>query len=331
MHKIMFVALCALSFWCAAVQAVPATEAKGKNEEKAYTVDGRSGLTLADPFVLYENGVYYAYGTHAADGIELYTSRDMRHWTFYGLALDRKNSTATRGFWAPEIYHIGSLYYMYFTGNERLFCATSTSPVGPFIQRGGCFLQEGSIDGSLFRASDGKYYFYFVRFNHGNEVWMAEMREDLTGIKPETMHFCIRTDQPWETDPKFPYAKVNEGPFVIEKGGRYIMTYSGNDFRSKNYGVGEAVALRPEGPWKKLPDNPIFQRAGGLAGTGHHAFFKDSKGRWQMAFHAHASDSVVSPRCTYFVSFKMKKGGDGIYRPRFSRHVMAPVAVGNGD
>lgn len=331
MHKIMFVALCALSFWCAAVQAVPATEAKGKNEEKAYTVDGQSGLTLADPFVLYENGVYYAYGTHAADGIEVYTSRDMRHWTFYGLALDRKNSTATRGFWAPEIYHIGSLYYMYFTGNERLFCATSTSPVGPFIQRGGCFLQEGSIDGSLFRASDGKYYFYFVRFNHGNEVWMAEMREDLTGIKPETMHFCIRTDQPWETDPKFPYAKVNEGPFVIEKGGRYIMTYSGNDFRSKNYGVGEAVALRPEGPWKKLPDNPIFQRAGGLAGTGHHAFFKDSKGRWQMAFHAHASDSVVSPRCTYFVSFKMKKGGDGIYRPRFSRHVMAPVAVRNGD
>lgn len=135
MHKIMFVALCALSFWCAAVQAVPATEAKGKNEEKAYTVDGQSGLTLADPFVLYENGVYYAYGTHAADGIEVYTSRDMRHWTFYGLALDRKNSTATRGFWAPEIYHIGSLYYMYFTGNERLFCATSTSPVGPFIQR----------------------------------------------------------------------------------------------------------------------------------------------------------------------------------------------------
>lgn len=331
MHKIMFVALCALSFWCAAVQAVPATEAKGKNEEKAYTVDGQSGLTLADPFVLYENGVYYAYGTHAADGIEVYTSRDMRHWTFYGLALDRKNSTATRGFWAPEIYHIGSLYYMYFTGNERLFCATSTSPVGPFIQRGGCFLQEGSIDGSLFRASDGKCYFYFVRFNHGNEVWMAEMREDLTGIKPETMHFCIRTDQPWETDPKFPYAKVNEGPFVIEKGGRYIMTYSGNDFRSKNYGVGEAVALRPEGPWKKLTDNPIFQRAGGLAGTGHHAFFKDSKGRWQMAFHAHASDSVVSPRCTYFVSFKMKKGGDGIYRPRFSRHVMAPVTVRNGD
>lgn len=331
MQKMFITALCALSLWCVAAQVASASDGKGKNIGKSYIVDGRSGLTLADPFVLYEDGLYYAYGTHAANGIEVYTSPDMRHWTFRGLALDSKNATAKRWFWAPEVYRIGNIYYMYYSGDQRLYCATSASPEGPFIQRGDCFLQEGSIDGSLFRDSDGKYYFYFVRFNHGNEVWMAEMREDLLGIKKETMRFCIRMDQSWETDPKYPYSKTNEGPFVIKKKGQYIMTYSGNDYQSKNYGVGEAVASRPEGPWKKLPDNPLFQRTGGLVGTGHHAFFKDGRGKWQMVFHAHASDSVIHPRHTYFVPFKLKKGRDGIFRPCFSKHIMAPVMSGKGE
>ena len=40
-----------------------------------------SKLVLADPFVLLDNGTYYAYGTHSNDGIEVYTSKDLKQWT----------------------------------------------------------------------------------------------------------------------------------------------------------------------------------------------------------------------------------------------------------
>ena len=43
-------------------------------------------VPLGDPFILLHDGVYYAYGTHAADGIEVYTSKDLKRWKLHGLA-----------------------------------------------------------------------------------------------------------------------------------------------------------------------------------------------------------------------------------------------------
>ena len=40
----------------------------------------RQKVLLADPFILYHDGLYYAYGTGAPDGIEVYTSRNLRSW-----------------------------------------------------------------------------------------------------------------------------------------------------------------------------------------------------------------------------------------------------------
>ena len=37
-------------------------------------------VPLADPFILCENGVYYAYGTCSADGIAVLVSDDLKHW-----------------------------------------------------------------------------------------------------------------------------------------------------------------------------------------------------------------------------------------------------------
>ena len=37
-----------------------------------------SQVPLADPYILLENGKYYAYGTHDASGIRCYSSDDMR-------------------------------------------------------------------------------------------------------------------------------------------------------------------------------------------------------------------------------------------------------------
>ena len=37
-------------------------------------------VPLADPFILLYDGVYYAYGTGAESGIEVWISRDMVSW-----------------------------------------------------------------------------------------------------------------------------------------------------------------------------------------------------------------------------------------------------------
>ena len=47
-------------------------------------------VRLADPFIFYENGTYYAYGTFSSDGILVFTSKDLKKWTNKGLALNKK-------------------------------------------------------------------------------------------------------------------------------------------------------------------------------------------------------------------------------------------------
>ena len=35
-------------------------------------------------------------------------------------------------------------------------------------------------------------------FTDGNVIWVAEMNDDLTGIKQETLTECIKVGEPWE-------------------------------------------------------------------------------------------------------------------------------------
>ena len=92
-------------------------------------------VPLADPFILLDNGTYYAYGTRSKNGIVYYTSNDLKIWRYGGLALHKKNSYGEKWFWAPEVYLVDGVYYMYYTADERTCVATSSSPVGPFVQR----------------------------------------------------------------------------------------------------------------------------------------------------------------------------------------------------
>ena len=37
-------------------------------------------MTLGDPFIMLHDNVYYAYGTNSDDGIEVYTSDNLKEW-----------------------------------------------------------------------------------------------------------------------------------------------------------------------------------------------------------------------------------------------------------
>ncbi len=100
----------------------------------------QSPVPLGDPFILLYEGKYYAYGTHASDGIAVFVSDDLKTWNVpkeakNGLALNKDDVYGDHWFWAPEVYFVNGLFYMYFSANEHICVATSKSPLGPFKQK----------------------------------------------------------------------------------------------------------------------------------------------------------------------------------------------------
>ena len=113
-------------------------------------------VPLGDPFIMLYEGTYYAYGTHADDGIEVYTSDDLQTWKYKGMALQKKDVWADRWFWAPEVYEVNGKFYMYYSADEHICVATADSPAGPFTQskKEPQIADEKCIDNSLFIDDD---------------------------------------------------------------------------------------------------------------------------------------------------------------------------------
>lgn len=268
-------------------------------------------VPLGDPFILLHNGTYYAYGTNAEDGIEVYTSDDLNKWKKETkLALHKNDTWANRWFWAPEVYYVNGKFYMYFSADEHIAVAVSDSPLGPFKQENKkpMLLGEKAIDNSLFIDDDGKAYLFFDRFNDGLNIWVAELTDDLLSIKEETMHPCIHVSQSWEEV----WPRVNEGPFVIKRNGLYYMTYSANSYESPFYGIGCATTDNIMGEWTKYEENPLLQKPGDLVGVGHSATFTDKEGNLRIVFHAHRDKNNIHPRAMYIsdVYFQHENGVD---------------------
>jgi len=286
-------------------------------------------VPFGDPFIILHENKYYAYGTHGADGIEVYVSDDLYIWrgpvgAKNGLVLHKDDVWADRWFWAPEIYFVNGKFYMYYSADEHICVATSDSPLGPFTQniKKPMIENEKAIDNSLFIDDDGTPYLFFDRFNDGLNIWVAELEENLLEIKPGTMHKCIHVSQEWEEV----WPRVNEGPFVLKRNGKYFMTYSANSYESPYYGIGFATAEKITGPWKKYAKNPIWQKPGDLVGVGHSAFFTDKEGILRIVFHAHNSKENIHPRHMHIstVTFEELDGKEII---RIDENFFTPVLV----
>ena len=295
---------------------------------------GTSLVPLADPYILLDGDTYYAYGTHSGSGIEVWTSQDLHAWQNRGLALDKVNTTETQWFWAPEVYYKEGKYYMYYSANEHLYTATADSPLGPFKQEGGRQMEsligdEKCIDSSVFFDDDGTTYIFFVRFNDGNCIWMAELQDDLITPVAGTLKKCFAVSQSWENK----MGRVNEGPNMIKHNGTYYLTYSGNDYRSQDYAVGYATTTSLKSPsWTKYTSNPIVRRVEGLMGTGHHSLFTDKEGKLRIVFHAHESATSVGTRRMYigtmqFNSTRLALSSEPIIRPGTIEYPLIPEII----
>lgn len=295
--------------------------------ERAHSLDPYAGkkdrrLKLADPFVFYENGLYYAYGTGSGNGIPVATSKDLKTWKLGcgkakgALALHKDDVWGDYSFWAPEVFkRDDGKYVMTYSAQERICTAISDSPLGPFVQKEKKPIFDDNkfrIDSSIFRDADGKIWLLYTANDapgYGSAPRIVEMEKDaMTVKKGAKITYLFDASQPWEKT--VDYARINEGPFILKHNGLYYITWSANAYENPHYAVGCATSRSICGPYVKNKTNPILLRKNGLYGTGHHSFFTDAQGKLKIVFHAHKARNCHEPRMMYIASasFDEKNG-----------------------
>ena len=272
----------------------------------AQTINKTGNIYLADPTILLNNGVYYLYGTverNASNGFLVYTSTDLENWegpkgAKDGYALKKGDAFGESAFWAPQVFSYKNKFYMAYTANEQIAIAESDSPLGPFMNpaKQACDGSTKQIDPFIYIDPDGKKYIYHVRFDKGNNLYRAEMSDDLMQIKSGTVKNCIKASDPWENTKKVDWP-VTEGPTIIRHKDLYYFLYSANDFRNPDYAVGYATSKSLDGPWVKSDRSPVISSKNiGMNGTGHGDIFFDKQGAMWYVFHTHNSETKVGPR-----------------------------------
>lgn len=209
-------------------------------------------INIRDPFVLYENGTYYLYGTRAKNfgnctkGFDVYISEDLENWSEpigcfdsekYGL-----NSVVN---WAPEVHKYKGKYYMFATftqenGMKGTYSLCADDPIGPFVPNSKGALTPNDwecLDGTLYIDESGVPYLIFCH-EHGQivdgTICYAKLTESLDALEGDVVTmFCASSCDhvdPIGNENHF----VTDGPFMYRsKTGELFMIWS--SFIKGNY------------------------------------------------------------------------------------------------
>lgn len=242
----------------------------------------------ADPNIACFNGKYYIYPT--TDGgsgwdapyFKCFSSDDLINWTDEGIILDLKDVSWSNGKngWAPTIAEKNGMYYFYYSaapvnnGAKNLAVAVSSSPTGPFEDRGviteGGKLPGQMIDPAVFTDDDGQSYLYW-----GNgKMYGAKLSEDMLKIDGEIK----------ELTP----SNFREASFMIKRDGVYYMMWSDDDTGSPNYNVRYG---KMDSPLGKITGNTVVLHRNNansplIKGTGHHSVINiPGTDDWYICYH----------------------------------------------
>lgn len=218
----------------------------------------------ADPFVLYDDGIYYLYATNdGSNGYIAYTSTDLVNWHAEGYVLRKSdvqldNANSHAGLWAPEVIKDGDTYYMVYTAQGHIGIAMAESPLGPFKDKSGwLFTDVTTIDGHFFRDDDGSIYLYFVSTGEWKyNGYTAKNQNNIWGGKFD-LDTCTFVEKPkllieWERNGKVDDKLVVEGPEMLKRGDTYVLTYSSQGYGYTTYSVHYATSSSPLGTFENL-------------------------------------------------------------------------------
>lgn len=144
-------AACTKKATTSGLQSDSSKTSRGKHTDAIDQMSGNPVLPVptADPDIIYANGKYYIYTTATgpnASQFHAYSSTDLLNWTDEGIVLDLANvSWAHTDGWAPSVCARNGNYYFYFTAAKKIGVAVSTSPTGPFVDKGEMTIINGNF------------------------------------------------------------------------------------------------------------------------------------------------------------------------------------------
>lgn len=265
----------------------------------------------ADPFVTVVKGVYYYVQSAAnGNGVTLRSSRSLATLQFApestifegGGSGDGGTKAPCCEYWAPELHRIGNAWYVYVAADDgdnnhhRTYVLRASRITGPYRFAGELKLPDDrwAIDSTILSGRRGTYVLWSGwpgATNGEQDIYIAKLAGPTRTTGPR-----LRLSRPqygWEEHSGTVGVHVNEGPAVLQHGGKVFVTYSGSGCWTPDYALGLLSADASSDPmrarsWHKSP-NPVFQGGSksGEYGTGHNTFFSspDGKQTWNV-YHA---------------------------------------------
>lgn len=251
----------------------------------------------ADPTIKKFGDVYYIYATTdnemlASGAPTVWYSKDLQNWYNYIMEIPSLSSVNLRNYWAPDIIEgKDGKYYLYF-GNCQAGCNiygyVSDTPIGPWTKLNEDdtpviahnFPRPGfpSLDAQFFTDTDGKVYAYWgtwVHYNGGYAVGELDTKTMKDVINPNNI--------PLEQTPN-PFEAV----YMMKKGKKYILMYSGESCHDETYKVLYSYSDSPYGPFTPGANNPVLStnEDNTVHGPGHHSVLQDGD-NFYIVYHKH--------------------------------------------
>lgn len=264
----------------------------------------------ADPHVSLHGGRYwFTASVPGFDAIELRSASSIA-----GLAeaqptvIWRKHDSGPMSWhvWAPELHRIDGRWVIYFAASERddiwklrMFVLTNdhADPLqGSWVERGRIAtpMDSFALDATSFEHRGRRYLVWAQKdpaIEGNTNLYIAALADAWTLATPPLR--LSRPELPWECVGFL----VNEGPAVIERGERLVITYSASA-TDHHYCMGLLWADAGADPldtgaWHKS-QQPVFASANGQFGPGHNSFTTTQGGRTDLlVYHARNYREIV--------------------------------------
>ena len=203
-------------------------------------------INIRDPFIIYENGIYYMYGTRArffgkkTGGFDVYTSTDLEIWSAPHECFDSKKHGLNHMVnWAPEVHRYKGKYYMFATFTRKsnnlrgTFVLKADSPSGPFTPHSNGVVtpyQWECLDGTLYTDKNGKPYIVFCHEHTqiiDGTICYAPLSDDLKEITGDAVTMFKASEPYWADKQIGNEHRITDGPFMYRtQNGTLLMLWS---------------------------------------------------------------------------------------------------------
>lgn len=204
-----------------------------------------SEINIRDPFVLYEKGKFYLYGTKAKDfgkhtaGFDVYISDNLREWSQPTECFNSEKFGFNREVnWAPEVHRYNGSYYMLATftkenGLRGSYILKSEKPEGPFAPHSQTALTPDEwecLDATLYISKRGEPYIVFCHEHTqiiDGAICYVKLTEDLKSAVGQPKMIFKGSSPEWaDKKPKGEHY-ITDGPFMYRtKTGELLMLWS---------------------------------------------------------------------------------------------------------